>query len=45
MIKLETLEKKESFDRQISCTHDSNRNKHRYLNNKYGMRLANENIL
>ena len=45
MIKLETLERKESFDRKISCTHDSNRNKDRYLNNKYGMRLANENIL
>ncbi|GEM_PF-1963966 len=45
MIKLETLERKESFDRGISCTHDSNRNKDNYLNNKYGMRLANENIL
>ena len=45
MMKLETLERKESFDRGISCTHDSNRNKDNYLNNKYGMRLANENIL
>ena len=45
MIKLETLERKESFDRQISRTNDSNRNKHRFLNNKSGMRLANEDIL
>ena len=44
MIKLETLERKESFDRQVSCTNDSNRNKYTYLNNKYGMRLTNENI-
>ncbi len=45
MIKLEPLERKESFDKQIFCTNDSNRNKGRYLNNKYGMRLADENIL
>ena len=43
MIKLKTLERKESFDRQISYTDDSNRNEQRYLNNKYGVRLANEN--